>query len=143
MNACACSIKCMRVHARLHNLFPPLSFTRMLSPLRARAFAPHGTHSLQEMGCSALGNLAWSNSAIQARIAELGGIEEIVRATQSHVRSGGCMQKCTLALGNLACHAQNQVCLRLAVLCMCAPRRSYCQSIGAPSAYVSTHVLHM
>ena len=55
------------------------------------------------------GNLAWSNSAIQARIAELGGIEEIVRATQTHVRSGGCMQKCTLALGNLACHAQNQV----------------------------------
>jgi hypothetical protein len=64
---------------------------------------------VQEMGCSALGNLAWSNSAIQARIADLGGIEEIVRATQTHVRSGGCMQKCTLALGNLSCHAQNQV----------------------------------
>jgi len=60
---------------------------------------------------------------MQARIAELGGIEEIICATQTHVRNGGCMQVLSL-LALLVQKYKTDAALAAYALCRSARWRS-------------------
>jgi hypothetical protein len=63
---------------------------------------------VQESGCGALGNLAFTNAANLAAIAAAGGIDVVVAAMRRHADAAGVQEHGCAALWNLAVSAANK-----------------------------------